>query len=81
MPAGSSASAIVGVALPTIQRELHMAAAQLQWIVTGSALTGATTGIVAGGVLTQYLGWRAVFLVNPIIAIMRRPAVRPWPRC
>src|SRR5580692_3386883 len=163
---------IVNVALPTIQRELHMAAAQLQWIVTGYALTfgslllaggrladllgrrrllaaglvwfavaslvaglsewpvmlivarlvqgaagamvspaalslltttnpdgpararalsiwqattaaGATTGIVAGGVLTQYLGWRAVFLVNPpIIAIMlalfgRLPASRP----
>src|SRR6516164_146820 len=26
---------------------------------------GATTGIIAGGLLTQYLGWRAVFLVNP----------------
>jgi EmrB/QacA subfamily drug resistance transporter len=163
---------IVNVALPTIQRELAMAAAQLQWIVTGYALTfgslllaggrladifgrrrllaaglilfaaaslacglaqwsvmliigrviqgaagalvspaalslltttnpegparnralsiwqattaaGATTGIIAGGVLTQYLGWRAVFLVNPpLIAIMlvffgRLPASRP----
>ena len=163
---------IVNVALPTIQRELHMAPAQLQWIVTGYALTfgslllaggrladllgrrrllaaglvlfafaslaaglaqwpvmliaarlvqgaagamvspaalslltttntdgpararalsiwqattaaGATTGIVAGGLLTQYLGWRAVFLVNPpIIAIMltlfgRLPASSP----
>jgi hypothetical protein len=44
---------------------------------------GATTGIIAGGVLTQYLGWRAVFLVNPpVIAIMlllvgRLPATRP----
>jgi MFS family permease len=151
---------IVNVALPTIQRELGMAAAQLQWVVTGYALTfgslllaggrladllgrrrllaaglvlfgiaslaaglaqwpvmliiarlvqgaagavvspaalslltttaaegparnralaiwqattaaGATTGIIAGGLLTQYLGWRAVFLVNPpLIAIM-----------
>ena len=151
---------IVNVALPTIQRELGMAAAQLQWIVTGYALTfgslllvggrladllgrrrllvsglvlfavaslacgfarwpvmliaarlaqgaagamvspaalsllttinpegpardralaiwqattaaGATTGIIAGGLLTQFLGWRAVFLVNPpLIAIM-----------
>jgi EmrB/QacA subfamily drug resistance transporter len=163
---------IVNVALPTIQRELHMAAAQLQWIVTGYALTfgslllaggrladllgrrrllaaglvwfalaslaaglaqwpvmlivarllqgaagamvspaalslltttnpegpararalsiwqattaaGATTGIVAGGLLTQYLGWRAVFLVNPpLIVIMlalfgRLPASSP----
>jgi EmrB/QacA subfamily drug resistance transporter len=151
---------IVNVALPTIQRELGMAPAELQWIVTGYALTfgslllaggrladllgrrrllgigliafglaslacglarwpvmliiarmaqgaagalaspaalsllttaspegharnralalwqaatagGATTGIVAGGLLTQYLGWRAVFLVNPpLIAAM-----------
>jgi EmrB/QacA subfamily drug resistance transporter len=163
---------IVNVALPTIQRDLHMAPAQLQWIVTGYALTfgslllaggrladlfgrrrmlicglvlfalaslacglaewpimliisrivqgaagalvspgalslltttnpegpardralaiwqattagGATAGIIAGGLLTQYLGWRAVFLVNPpLIAIMlalagRLPAGQP----
>lgn len=163
---------IVNVALPTIQRDLHMPAAELQWIVTGYALTfgslllaggrmadrfgrrrllvwglvlfalaslgcglaqspvtviiarlvqgaagamvspaalslltttnpegparnralsiwqattaaGATTGIIAGGLLTQYLGWRSVFLVNPpLIALMlvlvrRLPAGRP----
>ena len=163
---------IVNVALPTIQRDFHMAASQLQWIVTGYALTfgslllaggrladllgrrrllaiglalfalaslacglaqwpvmliiarmaqgaagamvspsalslltttnpegaarnralaiwqattaaGATTGIIAGGLLTQYLGWRAVFLVNPpLIAIMlvlvpRLPSGKP----
>ena len=162
---------IVNVALPTIQRELGMPAAQLQWIVTGYALTfgslllaggrladrlgrrrlltaglvlfgvaslgcglaqwpvmlivarvaqgaagavvspaalsllttthpegparnralaiwqaitaaGATTGIVAGGLLTQYLGWRAVFLVNPplivimLVLIPRLPAAQ-----
>ena len=151
---------IVNVALNTIQRELGMAPTELQWIVTGYALTfgslllaggrladllgrrrmlavgltgfalaslgcglarwpvmlivarmaqgasaalaspaalsllttaspegparnralalwqaatagGATTGIIAGGLLTQYLGWRAVFLVNPpLIAVM-----------
>jgi EmrB/QacA subfamily drug resistance transporter len=151
---------IVNVALPSIQRELRMPAAELQWIVTGYALAfgslllaggrladllgrrrllaaglilfavaslacglaqwpimliiarivqgaagamvspaalslltttnaegaarnralaiwqattaaGATAGIVAGGLLTQYFGWRAVFLVNPpIIAVM-----------
>jgi EmrB/QacA subfamily drug resistance transporter len=163
---------IVNVALPTIQRQLSMPAAQLQWIVTGYALTfgslllaggrladilgrrrllaaglvlfalaslacglaqsplmlivariiqgaagamvspaalsllttmnaegparnralsiwqattaaGATAGIIAGGLLTQYLGWRAVFLVNPpLIALMlalvpRLSAARP----
>jgi EmrB/QacA subfamily drug resistance transporter len=163
---------IVNVALPTIQREFGMPAAELQWLVTGYALTfgslllaggrmadllgrrrllliglvvfglasllcglaqwpvmliagrivqgaggalvspaalsllttsnpdgparqralaiwqattagGATAGIVAGGLLTQFLGWRAVFLVNPpLILIMlalsgRLPANQP----
>jgi EmrB/QacA subfamily drug resistance transporter len=151
---------IVNVALPAIQRDLGLLASQLQWIVTGYALTfgslllvggraadllgrrrllmlglglfalaslaaglaqssiflivarvfqgaagamispsalsllttmnaegparnralglwqaataaGATTGIIAGGLLTQYLGWRAIFPVNPpLIAVM-----------
>jgi hypothetical protein len=39
---------IVNVALPTIQRELSMAAAQLQWIVTGYALTFGSL-LLAGG--------------------------------
>ena len=151
---------IVNVALPTIQRELGFAPADLQWVVTGYALTfgallllggragdllgrrrllmlglllfglasltcglalsplllilsrlvqgaggalvspsalsllttsnpegaarnralslwqastsaGASTGVIAGGVLTQFLSWRAIFLVNlPIIAVL-----------
>src|ERR1700689_5822061 len=40
---------IVNVALPTIQRELHMAAAQLQWIVTGYALTFGSLLLAGGG--------------------------------
>jgi EmrB/QacA subfamily drug resistance transporter len=150
---------IVNVALPTIQRELHLVPADLQWIVTGYALTfgslllfggrlgdltghrrlmmiglvlfgvtslsaglaqtsfvliasrfaqgasaamvapqalatisdlfeegaprtralglfqaatagGASAGIVLGGILTQYIGWRAIFLVNPPIIVL-----------
>jgi EmrB/QacA subfamily drug resistance transporter len=150
---------IVNVALPTIQRELHVAPADLQWLVTGYALTfgslllfggrlgdlsghlrilliglalfgvtslgaglaqsagaliasrfaqgasaalvapqalavvahmyeegparnralgifagstaaGASAGIVLGGVLTQYTGWRGIFLVNPPIIVV-----------
>jgi EmrB/QacA subfamily drug resistance transporter len=156
---------IVNVALPTIQADLHMPAAELQWVVTGYALTfgslllaggkmadlfgrrrmlavglivfgaaslacglaqwpvmliaarlvqgaagamvspaalsllttaspegpararalsiwqattaaGATAGIVAGGVLTQYLGWRAVFLVNPPLIVVMLALIR-----
>jgi EmrB/QacA subfamily drug resistance transporter len=151
---------IVNVALPTIQRQLHFTPANLQWIVTGYALTfgsllllggragdlfgrrrllvagliifaiasltcgiaqssvmlvvsrivqgvggamispaalslltannaegpsrvralglwqaaaagGASTGVVLGGVLTQYVDWRSIFLINiPIVAGM-----------
>jgi MFS family permease len=159
---------IVNVALPTIQADLHMAAAELQWVVTGYALTfgslllvggrladllgrrrllviglivfavaslacglaqwpvmlivarlvqgsagalvspaalslltttnaegaarnralsiwqattagGATAGIVAGGLLTQYAGWRAVFLVNPPLILIMLALVRRLP--
>jgi EmrB/QacA subfamily drug resistance transporter len=159
---------IVNVALPTIQRELSMPAAQLQWIVTGYAMTfgsllllggrladqvgrrrllvaglalfalaslacglcqwplmliasrvvqgaagamvspaalsllttmngegtartralaiwqattaaGATAGIVFGGLLTEFLGWRAIFLVNPPIVALILALVRHLP--
>jgi len=159
---------IVNVALATIQGDLHMAAALLQWIVTGYALTfgslllaggrladllgrrrllvigliafalaslacglaqwpvmlivsrlvqgaagalvspaalslltttnpegpartralsiwqattaaGATAGIIAGGLLTQYFGWRAVFLVNPPLILIMLAFVRRLP--
>src|SRR6266568_3767650 len=148
---------IVNVALPSIQRELHVTPASLQWIITGYALTygsllltggrigdlaghrrmllaglvlfgltslaaglatsfavlvapsalavltgmyregpprtralgifqaatagGATAGIVLGGLLTSYVGWRAIFLVNPpIIAALAVALPRLLPR-
>ena len=38
------------------------------------------SGIVAGGVLTQYLGWRSIFLVNiPLIAVLLPAARRMLP--
>jgi MFS family permease len=46
-------------------------------IFQGVTAAGASAGIVLGGILTQYAGWRAIFLVNPpviavlIIAILR----------
>jgi EmrB/QacA subfamily drug resistance transporter len=36
-----------------------------------STAAGATTGVIAGGLLTQLLGWRAIFLINvPFIAVL-----------
>ncbi|HUB76036.1 MAG TPA: MFS transporter [Solirubrobacteraceae bacterium] len=40
-------------------------------IWTAANASGATAGIVAGGLMTQYLGWRSIFLVNiPVIATL-----------
>jgi MFS family permease len=42
---------------------------------------GATAGIVLGGLLTSYFGWRAIFLVNPpIIAVLAVAVPRLLPR-
>ena len=49
-------------------------------IFQGASAAGATAGIVLGGVLTEYLGWRAVLLVNPpVIAILMVMMVRKLP--
>src|SRR6202451_1360468 len=48
---------IVNVALPSIQRELSMPAAELQWIVTGYALAFGSL-LLAGGRLADLLGRR-----------------------
>jgi MFS family permease len=158
-------SSIVNIALPTIRRELHFAPANLQWIVSGYALTfgsllllggrvgdraghrrvmlaglavfgvtsltaglspvplmlvvsrfaqgasaafvapqalaiitdlfpegpartralgifqgataaGASAGVVLGGICTEFIGWRAVFLVNPPVIIVLVIAIR-----
>jgi EmrB/QacA subfamily drug resistance transporter len=46
----------------------------------GATAAGAMAGIVIGGLLTQYVGWRAIFLVNPpIIVVLSVLAVRLVP--
>jgi MFS family permease len=46
-------------------------------IFQGATAAGASAGIVLGGILTEYAGWRAIFLVNPpviaalIVAVLR----------
>ena len=47
---------------------------------TAATAAGGVSGIVAGGVLTQCLGWRSIFLVNiPLIAVLLPAARRLLP--
>jgi EmrB/QacA subfamily drug resistance transporter len=39
-------------------------------ILQGMTAAGGSAGIVLGGILTQYIGWRAIFLVNPPIVFV-----------
>src|SRR5271163_2898205 len=57
---------VVNVALPTIQRELHMPAAELQWIVTGYALTFGSL-LLLGGRLADLLGRRRLLVAGLIL--------------
>ncbi|QTE02929.1 MFS transporter [Streptomyces cyanogenus] len=53
---------IVAVALPTIQRDLHASPAQVQWVVSGYALTFALA-LVTAGRLGDALNRRRIFLL------------------
>src|ERR1700729_3836204 len=54
---------IVNIALPTIKRELHFAPAELQWIVTGYALTFGSL-LLFGGRVGDLAGHRRVLLIG-----------------
>jgi len=45
-------------------------------IYQGATAAGATTGIVLGGILTSFVGWRAIFLVNPPAIVILLLAMR-----
>lgn len=53
---------IVNVALPSLQRSLHASAAEVQWVVSGYALTFGLV-LVAAGRLGDAVGRRRMFLV------------------
>jgi EmrB/QacA subfamily drug resistance transporter len=70
---GASAAMIAPAALATLTEIFAEgpARARALGIFQGSNAAGATAGVVLGGVLTQFFGWRAIFLVNPpIIAVL-----------
>ena len=72
--------ALIGEALPPRER------ARYQGYLAAVAVTSSTLGPVIGGVLTEHLGWRSIFLVNipvGVIAIaltLRLPHVPPGPQ-
>jgi EmrB/QacA subfamily drug resistance transporter len=54
---------VVNVALPSIQRDLHVDIAELEWIVAGYALTFAAL-MLTGGKLADAYGRRLMFVVG-----------------
>jgi EmrB/QacA subfamily drug resistance transporter len=57
---------IVNVALPTIQKSLHLQVSELEWVVAGYALTFGAL-MLTGGKLADLLGRRAMFVVGLVI--------------
>src|SRR5678815_2100270 len=57
---------VVNVALPSIQKDLGAGLSELQWIVTGYALTFAAL-MLTGGKLADLLGRRLIFVIGIVI--------------
>lgn len=57
--------ALVGAAFPEPREK-----ARAIGIWTGIAAVGLTLGPILGGLLTETLGWRSIFLINPLIGVV-----------
>ncbi|HET7568056.1 MAG TPA: MFS transporter [Gaiellaceae bacterium] len=57
---------VVNVALPSIERDLHISISELEWIVTAYALTFAAL-LITGGKLADMFGRRRIFVVGLLI--------------
>src|SRR5918912_1719971 len=57
---------VVNVALPSIQRSLHLKISELEWVVTGYALTFGAF-MLTGGKLADRYGRRRMFVVGLIV--------------
>src|SRR5207253_887609 len=60
---------IVNVALPSIQRSLHLKVSELEWIVTGYALTFGAL-MLTGGKLADLLGRSRIFFINVPVGVL-----------
>jgi EmrB/QacA subfamily drug resistance transporter len=54
---------VVNVALPTMERDLHVSISQLEWVVIAYALTFASL-LITGGKLADLYGRRRIFVVG-----------------
>ncbi len=54
---------VVNVALPTMQRDLHVSVSQLEWVVIAYALTFASL-LITGGKLADLFGRRRIFVIE-----------------
>src|SRR5437588_3734179 len=57
---------VVNVALPTMQKDLHVSTPRLEWIVVAYALTFAAL-LITGGKLGDLYGRRRMFVVGLVI--------------
>jgi EmrB/QacA subfamily drug resistance transporter len=57
---------VVNVALPSMQRSLHLKLADLEWVVAGYALTFAAF-MLTGGKLADLLGRRLIFMAGLVV--------------
>src|SRR5204862_1225256 len=57
---------IVNVALPTLQHSLHLKISELEWVVTGYALTFGAL-MLTGGKLADLFGRRLVFVIGLVV--------------
>src|SRR5256885_5276780 len=57
---------IVNVALPTLQKSLHLKVSELEWVVTGYALTFGAL-MLTGGKLADLFGRRLIFVVGLVV--------------
>ena len=70
---------IVNVALPTIRRDLHASATQLEWVVSGYMLAFGAALIIAGN-LGDLLGRKRVFLFGvAMFGLASLAAAARWP--
>ena len=79
---GAGAALVAPAALATLTAAYPSTTARTRalGVFQASIAAGATAGIVLGGVLVEFLGWRAVLLVNPpVLAVLLPLMVRRLP--